>query len=255
VNHERAITNQGVLAMNFEPAGRNARRKLFAFDAELDALVAREVDALSARRNPPAARRQAPSETTELLAPDAPGESRRAGDDERQRPRESARRSDAATAQQRRPDEDNVIGIRRADADQMGDVRFSAEEEKFIEQALAFLKGRENADVVIEELWAQAVLDRDDAVDEPIADVALAEDFTEPAPDGNVTEEGALPADSGGEQADARHPQQVTRIRPARFGKSAAPPASAPAEPESKQNDRRGPKAGDAGTPQEDERQ
>jgi hypothetical protein len=227
--------------MNFETAGRNGRRKLFAFDAELDALVAREVDALSARRPAPARRRQQPPENAEMLAPGASAESRETADVDRQRASGSGRRADPAAGRPRQT-EDNVVGIRRADADQMVDVRFSADEETFIEQALAFLKGRENADVVIEELWAHAVLDRNDRTDEPIEN--LPEDFADKTSGDGTDAERASPPST--DPPARTQPHQVTAIHSSGAGKSASQAASVPPDAERKHGDGPGPKPGSA---------
>jgi hypothetical protein len=53
-------------------------------------------------------------------------------------------------------------------------VLFSAEEEAFIEQSVAFLEKRENADLIIEEVWTQSVLDRHDSLDDPSPDETLS---------------------------------------------------------------------------------
>ena len=72
-----------------------------------------------------------------------------------------------ARAAKVRPHDSNVIGIRRAVRNGKADgVLFSAEEEAFIEQSVAFLEKRENADLIIEEVWTQSVLDRQDSLDD-----------------------------------------------------------------------------------------
>ena len=74
-----------------------------------------------------------------------------------------------------RPHDGNVIGIRRAVRNGKADgVLFSAEEEAFIEQSVAFLEKRDNADLIIEEVWTQSVLDRHDSLDDPSPDETLS---------------------------------------------------------------------------------
>ena len=66
--------------MNFEAAGRHARRKPNGSDAELDALVVREVEALAARRRAPAAKRRAADDDPALAAENEPDGRRDAAD-------------------------------------------------------------------------------------------------------------------------------------------------------------------------------
>ena len=135
--------------MILDPSERVSRRKPDPLDAELDALVAREVDALSARRaRPGATRRVADSDANVDAA------SPQRGSPPQDTGAARANGADApARAAKVRPHDSNVIGIRRAArAGKADGVLFSAEEEAFIEQSVAFLAGRENADVVIEEI-------------------------------------------------------------------------------------------------------
>ena len=70
-----------------------------------------------------------------------------------QAPRALDRADAPARAAKVRPHDGNVIGIRRAVRNGKADgVLFSAEEEAFIEQSVAFLEKRENADLIIEEI-------------------------------------------------------------------------------------------------------
>ena len=119
----------------------------------LDALVAREVDALSARKARPGVTRRVADGKADA---DAASPQRGSPSDDA-----GAARPDRADAPARaakvRPHDGNVIGIRRAVRNGKADgVLFSAEEEAFIEQSVAFLEKRENADLIIEEVWTRA---------------------------------------------------------------------------------------------------
>ena len=167
--------------MILDPSERVPRRKPDPLDAELDALVAREVDALSARRTRPAVTRRVADGKTEVDA---------ASPQRASQPEDTcAVRTTHADAQARagkvRPHDSNVIGIRRAARSGGTDgVLFSAEEEAFIEQCVAFLKPRENADVIIEEVWTHSVLDHQDSLDDAPPDEALSpEQVDELGPD------------------------------------------------------------------------
>jgi hypothetical protein len=153
--------------MTLDPSQRDARERLDTLDAELDALVAREVDALALRRARPGLKRggaegDRTAEAANGRRAPAPEE---AGTARGQRPE--------ARTPKLRPQEGNVIGIRRAASAAAADgVLFSAEEEAFIEQSVAFLKRRENADLIIEEVWTHAVLDHDDGLGQTSPDDA-----------------------------------------------------------------------------------
>ena len=157
--------------MILDPSERASRRKPDPLDAELDALVAREVDALSVRRARPGVTRRVAEGK-----PDADA----AGPQRGSQPEDAdAARVDRADASARpakvRPHDGNVIGIRRAVRNGKADgILFSAEEEAFIEQSVAFLAGRGNADVIIEEIWTHSVLDRHDSLDDTRSDEALS---------------------------------------------------------------------------------
>jgi hypothetical protein len=145
--------------MILDPSERAPRRKPDPLDAELDALVAREVDALSARKARPGVTRRV-----------AEGKA----DADAASPQHGSQPEDTA-ATKLRPHDGNVIGIRRAVRNGKADgVLFSAEEEAFIEQSVAFLEKRDNADLIIEEVWTQSVLDRHDSVDDPSPDEMLS---------------------------------------------------------------------------------
>jgi hypothetical protein len=135
--------------MILDPSERASRRKPDPLDAELDALVAREVDALSARKARPGVTRRVADGKADA---DAASPQRGSPSDDA-----GAARPDRADAPARaakvRPHDGNVIGIRRAVRNGKADgVLFSAEEEAFIEQSVAFLEKRENADLIIEEV-------------------------------------------------------------------------------------------------------
>ena len=154
-----------------DPSERASRRKPDPLDAELDALVAREVDALSARKARPGVTRRVADGKADA---DAASPQRGSPSDDA-----GAARPDRADAPARaakvRPHDGNVIGIRRAVRNGKADgVLFSAEEEAFIEQSVAFLEKRENADLIIEEVWTQSVLDRHDSLDDPSPDETLS---------------------------------------------------------------------------------
>jgi hypothetical protein len=214
--------------MNFEAAGRHARRKPNGSDAELDALVVREVEALAARRRAPAAKRRAEDDEPALAAASEPDGRRDEGEIAPNGPR--ARRPESPDERQALSRESNVIGLRHAETERTGDALFSADEEKFIEQALAFLKGRENADAVIEELWTHAVLDRDEGIDEQLDEAMRAADVAESDDEPDFIDDRLLAEDNDAE-AGAQHPDRVTPIRADRPANDMAAP-SRPAPPD-----------------------
>jgi hypothetical protein len=225
--------------MNFEVAGRNVRRKPNASDAELDALVVREVEALAARRSAPAAKRRAADDDRTLAGANEQDGRRDEVDIEQNGPAARARRSDSPDERQALPRESNVIGIRHAGPERTSDFLFSADEEKFIEQAVAFLKGRENADAVIEELWTHAVLDREEGIVEQLGDAMRVADFAESEGGADFIEDRLLNADDDGEGPGAHHPDQVTPIRSDRARNDMA----APSRPTSTEAEVKPPKA------------
>ena len=203
--------------MILDPSERVSRRKPDPLDAELDALVAREVDALSARRaRPGATRRVADSDANVDAA------SPQRGSPPQDTGAARANGADApARAAKVRPHDSNVIGIRRAArAGKADGVLFSAEEEAFIEQSVAFLAGRENADVVIEEIWTHSVLDRHDSLDDARAYEALSpEQVDELGPDALPGEPSPRP-DGSGPSANVHH--EVASIQSGRGSKPKA---------------------------------
>jgi hypothetical protein len=219
--------------------GRDSR-KAKSPDAELDALVAREVDALTHRQARPASKPQAARDETEPnRAMHEPGPPNDAIELAAHRPNDGERPGRA------RSRADNVIGIRHGSLPSAGVLVFSAEEEAFIEGAVAFLRERPNADVIIEEVWTHAVLDRDDSADEnleqdaPEIDQISAADDSEQIPEleaGDleappIEEERAPPV----EQPAAR-PRGRNAIRSAPADDPAAkPPVPPPATSRGKQ--------------------
>jgi hypothetical protein len=208
---------QGVTDMNFEAAGRHARRKPNGSDAELDALVVREVEALAARSRAPAGKRR--DDDPPLAPASESGEGRDPGDTAPMSPR--ARRPEPPDGRPARAA--NVIGLRPAEPERSGAALFSADEEKFIEQALAFLKGRENADAVIEELWTHAVLDREDGLDEQLDEAMGAADVAEPEDGADFIDDRLLAAEDEG--AEAQPPDRVTPMRADRSANDMAAPS------------------------------
>jgi hypothetical protein len=134
-----------------DTAGRATRRKPNGSDLELDALVARELEALSKRDARFDPRRRSPStKHTDQAAPARKSEL------------DAANAPDAGKSS---PQDNSVIGIRRAAAStEREGIPFSEEEEAFIEQAVAFLRDRDNADVIIEDVWTRAVPVHNDSI-------------------------------------------------------------------------------------------
>jgi hypothetical protein len=215
--------------MNFEAAGRHARRKSNGSDAELDALVIREVEALAAHRRAPAAKRRAADDDPALTAENEPDGRRDAADIAPSSPR--ARRPESADEWPAVSRAGNVIGLRQAEPERT-EALFSADEEKFIEQALAFLKGRENADAVIEELWTHAVLDRDEGIDTQLDEAMRAADVAQSDDEPDFIDDRLLAED---EEAGVQPPDLVTPLRADRpANERAAPSRPAPPDAEAK---------------------
>jgi hypothetical protein len=220
---------QGVTNMNFEAAGRHARRKPNGSDAELDALVIREVEALAARRRAPAGKRRAADDDPALAAASEPDERPDQGDIAPNNPR--ARRPESPGERQAGSRESNIVGLRHAESERT-EALFSADEEKFIEQALAFLKGRENADAVIEELWTHAVLDRDEGIDAQLDEAMRAADVAQSDDEPDFIDDRLLAED---EEAGAQPPDRITPLRADRpANERAAPSRPAPPDAEAK---------------------
>jgi hypothetical protein len=146
-----------------------------------------------------------------LAAASEPDARRDEGDIAPNSPATRARRPESPDERQALSRESNVIGLRHAESERT-EALFSADEEKFIEQALAFLKGRENADAVIEELWTHAVLDREEGIDEQLGDTMHAADVAESEDGANFIDDRLL-AEDDDEEAGAPQPDRVTPIR------------------------------------------
>jgi hypothetical protein len=181
--------------------GKDATRRSNSLDAELDALVAREVDAL-ALRQPRTSAKPRPTPETAARPPSAADES---AADALEFPVQ--RSTDAGRVARAKSAANNVIGIRHRGLP--GILTFSAEEEAFIEQAVAFLRGRDNADVIIEEVWTHTVLDRDEGADRTVEAEALAEETEAPNEVQQIEE--SISADDAGTGADDR----VMPLKPA----------------------------------------
>ena len=200
-----------------DPSERASRRKPDPLDAELDALVAREVDALSARKARPGVTRRVADAKAD---PDAASPQRGSPSDDAGAAR-AARADVPARAAKVRPHDDNVIGIRRAVRNGKADgVLFSAEEEAFIEQSVAFLEKRENADLIIEEIWTQSVLDRHDNLDDASPDETLSPEQVDEI--GSDALPGAPSSRPNGSGAGTTAAHAVTAIQSGRGAKSKA---------------------------------
>jgi hypothetical protein len=69
----------------------------------------------------------------------------------------------------------NVIGIRHGSpSGGLPGIPFSADEETFIEEAVAFLRRRANADVILDEIWTHAVVSRDEDAEPMLGEDAAA---------------------------------------------------------------------------------
>jgi hypothetical protein len=188
-----------------DTAGRATPRKSNGSDQELDALVARELEALSTREAHFDPRRRRPS--TKHADQAAPA--RKSGPDAAAVPE----------ADKSSPQENNVIGIRRAAASGEWDgIPFSDEEEAFIEQAVAFLRGRENLDVIIEDVWTHAVLGHDDPMGDPLDEDSAFRDDAD-GTDGDAALFSGGPVDAPG-VTDRRPegPAQSGRMKPSLVG-------------------------------------
>lgn len=182
-------------------AGRATPRKSNGSDQELDALVERELEALSTREARFDPHRRRPS--TKHADQAAPA--RKSGPDTVAVPE----------ADKSSPQENNVIGIRRAAASgEKDDIPFSDEEEAFIEQAVAFLRGRENLDVIIEDVWTHAVHGHDDPMGDPLdEDSAFRDDA-----DGDAALFSDGPVDAPGVTDRPKGPAQSGRMKPSLVG-------------------------------------
>jgi hypothetical protein len=208
---------RGAKGMNLDDGRREGSRNARGSDAELDALVAREVDALAGRgtRGPP--KRPAPRDgALRRAASEAMGEEADAGGEEMEFAAEPASAHSA---------ESNVIGMRSAKS-KKGEMPFSAAEEAFIEQSVAFLKDRENADLVLEEIWSHAITERQQAMDEMIADEIDADEPGDPADAALNRTEFEMPED----EESAPHSPGDAAVSPMRSPGRVAPTAKSPAK-------------------------
>jgi hypothetical protein len=136
-------------------------------DAELDALVAREVDALALRKARTPNGKPARDQAASGRAANEPATLH-----EDVRPAQAAARAshthdDAGQGPARSFSATNVIGIRHGNpSGGLNDIPFSADEEAFIEEAVAFLRRRANADVILDEIWSHAVPSHENEVEE-----------------------------------------------------------------------------------------
>jgi hypothetical protein len=227
--------------------GKDATRRSNSLDAELDALVAREVDAL-ALRQPRTNAKLRPTPETAARPPSAVDESAAdALEFPAQRPTDAGRVARAKSAAS------NVIGIRHRGLP--GILTFSAEEEAFIEQAVAFLRERDNADVIIEEVWTHTVLDRDEGADRTVEAEALAEESE--APNEAQQGEDSISADDAGTGTgddDRVMPLKPAATRARARGASRpadAPPAKSPASQPAPPRTRQKPDAAEPGKDEE----
>lgn len=128
-------------------------RKPNGLDAELDALVAREVDALALRKGRVPNGKAAHDQLAEDQAAPEP-----AMQDDDIRPDDMAAhashpRDVVGIGRRRKSAAINVIGIRHGSpSGGSTGIPFSADEEGFIEEAVAFLRRRANADVILDEI-------------------------------------------------------------------------------------------------------
>jgi hypothetical protein len=138
-------------------------RRPNGLEAELDALVAREVDALALRK----ARAPNGKPAYDQLAEDqaAPEPAMQADDI---RPDDMAAHAShphdvVGRRRRRKSAATNVIGIRHGNpSGGLTGIPFSADEEGFIEEAVAFLRRRVNADVILDEIWTHALASHDE---------------------------------------------------------------------------------------------
>jgi hypothetical protein len=181
-------------------------RRPNGLEAELDALVAREVDALALAK----ARASNGKAAYDQLAEDqaAPEDAR--PDDmaaHASHPHDvvgrGRRRKSAAT---------NVIGIRHGSpSGGLTGIPFSADEEGFIEEAVAFLRRRANADVILDEIWTHALASHDEDVEHLLGEQAgAAEEHHDDAPG---SDEVALGDDTPAPDRHRIAPEQAATAR------------------------------------------
>ena len=194
-------------------------RRPNGLDAELDALVAREVDALARRK----ARAPNGEAAHEQLAEDqaAPEPAMQAED---VRPDDMAAHAShphdvVGRGRRRKSAATNVIGIRHGSpSGGLTGIPFSADEEGFIEEAVAFLRRRANADVILDEIWTHALASLDKDVEHLLDEQAGA--AAQHHDDAVGSDEDALGGDT---PAPDRH-----RILPVQTATARRPPGGAP---------------------------
>jgi hypothetical protein len=204
--------------------GREQRRSS-ARDPELDALVAHEVDALSSRvPRPPSKHPASPLPTASgRSGVRAEGSAPGRGQVAHSQPRPGAK------PERILDDVEELEGIETALTEsEEGVLPFSAEEERFIEQSVAFLRGRANADVLIEQVWSRAVLEGDDSEEAALDDRENAQaEISEPPPEGDVrsvsfpANDGPVPGIEAFDRTSSPHPMQnddATNATPAKAG-------------------------------------
>jgi uncharacterized membrane protein len=128
------------------PVDQRSRR--VSFEAELDRLVARELEALAKKDQPAAqpARKPKPEQSDPAPEGDAANEN--------VSPPLDLENPFAPSPDEPTDDEGKVIGLARASAKNGAPVLpFSPQEEAFIENVVAFLRQRPNRDLIVEEIW------------------------------------------------------------------------------------------------------
>lgn len=152
-----------------------SHRRLNRLDIELDALVAREVDALALSES-----RGAAGETAQDAA--GPGPSPPSNHIENGGDPARASRPPVAAGNGAPREPAGTIGIERGGMrGELDDVALSAEEQTFVDEAVAFLEQCPNADILIDEICARTVLggDRDAGSDPDARSPMVGEGFDE----------------------------------------------------------------------------
>jgi hypothetical protein len=148
-------------------------RRPKGLDAELDALVAREVDALALRKPRTPNGKTAHDQVEEDQAVAEPPMQDEEGPRDDVAAPASHPHDVVARGRRRRSAATNVIGIRHGNlSGGLNGIPFSADEEAFIEEAVAFLRRRANADVILDEIWTHAVVSRDEDAEQVLGEQA-----------------------------------------------------------------------------------
>jgi hypothetical protein len=158
--------------MTIDPQSAEPRGRRFSFYAELDRLVAQELEALVTHKQ--SAARVEKSDPEEI---DTPPEGE-ADIDEAQGPADAPQATEPEV--DRVPSEQGkVIGFARASAKNGAPVLpFSPQEEAFIENAVAFLRHLPNRDLIVEEIWLLTANREEEFTD--MEDAEAAEQQEEP---------------------------------------------------------------------------